>query len=255
MFYILSKTIDVLLMPLTMACIAFLYAILTKKRARSRKVLIGALIGLYLVSSPILVNELLKWWEPRASNEEKKYEVAALLTGGIIKRYHQPTKHVWFGKSGDRALQAFELYKRGKIKKIIISGGEGSLRGGRINNSENNGIRQYLIESGVAAADIVQDSLSLNTRQNAVNTAKILKTQFNTDKCMLITSSFHLPRAEGCFKKEGITVFACPAHYLQEDGGAIWFDKLFPSEEALAHFYLVWHEMIGYVVYKIVGYI
>jgi uncharacterized SAM-binding protein YcdF (DUF218 family) len=254
MFYFLSKTIDVLLMPLTMAFIAFLYVLLTKNRARSRKVLIGTLTALYLVSNPILVNELLKWWEPKSLNEEKKYEVAAILTGGIIKLYHKPTKHVFFGKSGDRAVQAFELYKRGKIKKIIISGGEGSLRGSKVNNSENNGIRQFLIESGVAAEDIVQDSLALNTRQNAVNTARLLRTQFKTDKCMLITSAFHLPRAEGCFRKEGITVMPCPSHYLQEDG-VIWFDKLFPSEEALASFYLLWHEIIGYVVYKTVGYI
>lgn len=254
MFYILSKTIDVFLMPLTMVFMAFLYAILTKNRARSRKVLISALVGIYLVSNPILVNELLKWWEPKPLDRKSKYEVAVVLTGGIIKSYHRPSKYIWFGRSGDRALQAFELYKRGRIKKIIISGGEGSLRGSKVNNSENEGIRQYLIDSGVAAADIIQDSFSLNTRQNAVNTAKILKEQFKTNKCVVITSAFHMRRSIGCFTKEGITVVAWPGHYLQENG-ILWFDKLFPSEDALASFYLVWHEMIGYVVYRMVGYI
>ncbi|WP_428664995.1 YdcF family protein [Runella sp.] len=254
MFYILSKTIDVFLMPLTMVCMAFLYAILTKNRARSRKVLISTLVGLYLVSNPILVNELLKWWELKPLDRESTYEVGVVLTGGIIKSYHRPSKYIWFSKSGDRALQAFELYKRGRIKKIIISGGEGSLRGSKVNNSENEGIRQYLIDSGVAAADIIQDSLSLNTRQNAINTAKILKEQFKTNKCVVITSAFHMRRSIGCFNKEGITVVPWPGHYLQENS-ILWFDKLFPSEDALAYFYLVWHEMIGYVVYKMVGYI
>ena len=254
MFYILSKTVDVLLMPLTLAFIAFIYAMFTKNRARGRKVSMMALVWLYLVSNPIRVNELLKYWEPKPLDRDSKYEVAVVLTGGIIKSYHRPTKYIWFGKSGDRALQAFELYKRGRIKKIIISGGEGSLRGSKVNNAENEGIRQYLIDSGVAAADIIQDSLSLNTRQNAVNTAKILKNQFKTNQCVVITSAFHMPRSVGCFNKEGITVVPWPGHYLQENG-VIWFDKLFPSEEALAYFYLVWHEMIGCMVYKLMGYI
>jgi len=35
----------------------------------------------------------------------------------------------------------------------------------------------------------------------------------------------------------------------------IWFDQFFPSEEALESLYFIWHEMVGYTVYKIVGYI
>lgn len=254
MFYILSKTFDVLLMPLTMAFIAIIYATIVKNRTRSRWIIGVSLLMLYLVSNPILVDVLLKWWEPVNYQTDTTYEVGAVLTGGMTKRYDYTSKHVWHGKSGDRAVQAFELYKKGKIKKIIISGGERSFFGGKNNTSENDGIRQYLIDSGVRAEDIIQETNARNTRDNAVNTAKILKEQFKTNKCIVITSAFHIPRAMGCFEKAGVKPLAFPAHYLQENHD-FWIDKLFPSEEALVAFYYVWHEMVGFATYKVMGYI
>jgi uncharacterized SAM-binding protein YcdF (DUF218 family) len=254
MFYTLSKTFDVLLMPLTMAFVAIIYAMFIKNRTRSRWIVGVTLFMLYLVSNPIVVNYLLKWWEPINYEVKSNYEVGAVLTGGMVKRYDYASKHVWHGKSGDRAVQAFELYKKGKIKKIIISGGESSIFGGKRKTAENDGIRQYLIDSGVRAEDIIQESQSRNTRDNAVNTAKILREQFKTNKCILITSSFHTPRAIGCFKKAGVEVVPFPAQYMQ-DKHDFWIDKFFPSEEALGVFYFVWHEMVGVVIYKIIGYI
>lgn len=254
MFYFLSKTFDVLLMPLTMAFIAIIYALFLKNRARGRWIIGSALLLLYIVSSPIFVNLLLKWWEPKSYLPNSSYEVAAVLTGGMVKRYDYTTKHIWLGFSGDRAVQAFELYKRGKIKKIIISGGGKSLLGNKKNVSENDGIRQYLIYSGVPAEDIIQESQSRNTRDNAINTAKILKEQFNTNKCIVITSAFHTPRAVRCFQKAGVDVAAFPAHYMQENY-ELWIDKFFPSEQALEAFYYVWHEMVGFAIYKAMRYI
>ncbi|MEZ4904592.1 MAG: YdcF family protein [Spirosomataceae bacterium] len=209
---------------------------------------------LYLVSSPIFVNILIKCWEPVNYQIQDNYEVGAVLTGGMAKRYDPLSKHIWLGKSGDRAVQAFELYKKGKIKKIIISGGSTSLRTDKRTQSENDGIRQYLIDSGVDSADIFQEAASQNTRDNALNTARVLHQQFRTNKCVLITSAFHIPRAVGCFKKAGVEVVPFPAHYMHENH-EFWIDKLFPSEEALVAFYYVWHEMIGFVIYKLMGYV
>jgi len=254
MFYILSKTFDVLLMPLTMAFIAIIYATFTKNRTRSRWIIGTTLFLLYLVSNPIFVNGLIKWWEPVNYQVGSGYEVGAVLTGGMSKRYDYKTKHIWLGKSGDRAVQAFELYKKGKIKKIIISGGSTSLRTDKLTQSENDGIRQYLIDSGVRAEDIFQESKSQNTRDNATNTARVLRERFNTNKCVLITSAFHIPRAVGCFHKAGVEALSFPAHYMYENH-EFWIDKLFPSEEALVAFYYIWHEMIGFAAYKLMGYI
>jgi len=237
-----------------MVSIAIVYAMFLKNRTRSRWITGLSLFFLYLMSSPILVNELLKAWETPSQSISSEYQVGAVLTGGIIKKYDYQTKQVWLGKSGDRATQAFELYRLGKIKKIIISGGEGSFLTNKHTTSENDGIRQYLIYSGVPAEDIIQEPMARNTRDNAAYTAKILKQQLGTNKCVVITSAFHTPRALGCFRKAGVEVVPSPAHFLQENYD-IWIDKFFPSEEALVAFYFVWHEMVGYTIYKVMGYL
>ena len=256
MFYILSKTIDVLLMPLPLAFAAFLYAFFTKNKVRGRRVFLSVLGLLYLASSPIFVNQLLRWWEYKGKTPSeigKVYEVGVLLTGGMAKAEVWQPPHIWVGVSFDRAAQAFQLYKAGKIRKILISGGQGRISGSEKGGSEGRSIRQYLIASGVPAAAILLEPKSRNTHENALFSAQILQKQLNTNECVLITSAFHLARAEGCFKKAGIATNPFAASFLQQTQ-RIWVDSFFPNEESFNFFAALWHEWLGYVVYKVLGY-
>ncbi len=256
MFYILSKTLDVLFMPLPLIFMALMYCLITKNRTRSRRVMLISMIFLYVASNQIVVNQIVKWWEGdfvKQSVIVKDYEVGVVLTGGMSKAYDPATQHVWVGRAFDRTAQAFQLYKSGKIKKILISGGQGSFRG-NITSREGQEMAVFLTNAGVRAEDIILEGKSLNTRENAKFSAQILQNQFHTKDCILITSAFHLPRAMGCFKKVGINALPFPAHFMQEKT-VFWFDQLLPNEEALFYFYVVFHEMLGVVVYKVAGYI
>jgi len=258
MFYVLSKTLDVLLMPLTLVFLTFFYALFAKSPSRKRRAIIGGLFWLYFISCPVLVDQILEWWENdriAPTEIEKKYAVGVVLTGGMSKgEIGKPPYHLWAGFSFDRAAQAFQLYKAGKIGAILISGGQGRLSGAEKAGNEGRAVCQYLIASGVPASQIFLEPKSRNTRENATFSAVILRNQFKTNECLLITSAFHLPRAEGCFKKVGIKVVPFPAHFMQQTT-SFWFDKLFPSEEKMMQFYLVWHEWLGLLMYKVVGYI
>jgi uncharacterized SAM-binding protein YcdF (DUF218 family) len=256
MFYILSKTFDVLLMPLPMIFMALVYCLITKNGARSRRVMVVSLVFLYLASNQIIVNQIVAWWEGPPVNESnivKNYEVGVVLTGGMSKTYSPGNQHIWVGKSFDRTAQAFQLYQSGKIKKILISGGQGNFRG-NVTSREGQEMAVFLTKAGVKAEDIILEGKSLNTRENAKFSAQILQNKFHTNECILITSAFHLPRSLGCFKKVGINPLPFPAHFMQEQT-VFWFDKLLPNEEALFYFYVVFHEMIGVAVYKVAGYI
>ncbi len=256
MFYILSKTFDVLLMPLPMVFMVLVYCLITKNRIRSRRVMVISMIFLYVASNQIIVNQIVSWWEGsfvKQSVIAKNYEVGVVLTGGMSKAYDPATQHVWVGRAFDRAAQAFQLYKSGKIKKILISGGQGGVRGS-ITSREGQEMMVFLTKAGVRAEDIILEGKSLNTRENAKFSAQILKDQFHTKECVLITSAFHLPRAMACFKKVGIQALPFPAHFMQEKT-VFWFDQLLPNEEALFYFYVVFHEMVGVAVYKVAGYI
>ena len=63
---------------------------------------------------------------------------------------------------------------------------------------------QFLLNLGIPAADILIESESNNTRENAVFTQKLLTQKMPAAKCLLITSAFHMRRSIGCFNKVGM---------------------------------------------------
>jgi uncharacterized SAM-binding protein YcdF (DUF218 family) len=255
MFFSLSKILYVLVMPLTIACYPLVYALFTKNPRRQRRALLLGLGLLYVFSNEYLTNAVLAWWErpPTVIAEsEAPYDVAIVLTGGIINERRQLPGRVLFDKSADRLLQPLQLYRHGRVRKILISGGTFEMDSVAQNEREA-AARQFLIDCGVREADVLWEHDSRNTRENAVNSAKVLRREFPGQRYLLITSAFHMRRAEGCFRKAGVRFKPYPADIRSGDN-TFRFDVLFPKEEALATSFFLVREWIGYVTYKVMGY-
>jgi len=96
---------------------------------------------------------------------------------------------------------------------------------------------------------------SRNTHENAVNTATWLKNHHPGARCLLITSACHMRRALGCFKKERVNI---TPYITNKISGPRKFDfdiLLLPQGSALYNWEPLIKEMVGYLVYKLVGYI
>ena len=175
-----------------------------------------------------------------------------MLGGGTVtfdKKYHRNT----YRENVDRLLQAVDLYEEGKIKKILITGGSGNLIYKDVKEADL--MDSFLRKIKIPSSDILIDTLAENTHQNAVYSKIILAGYPNLSKFLLITSSVHMRRAMGCFEKEGIKVTPYPTNLVNSDGP--WnFEYLFIPQ---ASNFLIWngtiHEMVGFMVYKIMGYI
>ena len=255
MFYIASKFLTFVIMPIGILCLLLVYAIYTKNRTKSKKLVVTAFIFLYIFSNPLLINELLLWWEipPTSISTVKTHDIGIILTGGTINENKLPQENLFLGKTADRIGQALELYKRGKIKKVLISGGEISVLG-KSHKREIEEIAKYLIISGVPKENIFLESHAQNTRENALNCSKILKKHFKNQSYLLITSGFHLRRAGACFRKVGIKVDTFGANYLSHERNYFWYSIL-PKEDYLAYSQLIFREIIGYCTYKAMGWI
>jgi uncharacterized SAM-binding protein YcdF (DUF218 family) len=157
-----------------------------------------------------------------------------------------------FSSSADRLMQAVELYHKGKIKKIFLSGGSGFVNFQDWKESEK--LFPLLVSNGVKADDILMENNSRNTYENAIETAKVLNQKGITSKCLLITSAFHMRRSLACCVKANIKVDAYSVDV--RSGGAIYtLDRLIqPDPEALVTWDLLTHEWVGYLVYKLMGY-
>ncbi len=154
-----------------------------------------------------------------------------------------------------RTLRGVELYYRFKNLPLLFSGGA-SFRGeDKIAEAEL--AASIAINLGVPRERIIVEKQSSNTYENAVYTSKILKNR-NITHFLLVTSGFHMARSVAVFKKTGVTPTPVPSGYISNfsDKKHIRFiDYYLPSIGAFYSLFLIMHEYVGVVWYKITGYL
>jgi uncharacterized SAM-binding protein YcdF (DUF218 family) len=253
MFFILSKLLNFMLTPIIWIIGCFLYGLITKHQGRKKWFLWTALVLLIIFTNPFLGNLVVKKWEvpyKRMSELSKNYDYGIVLGG--IAEWDAAYKRLIFKGSTDRLAQAVDLYKTGRIKKLLLSGGSGSET--KPEDKEMEFIRDYLLQVGVPEDDILVEPNSRNTHENAKFVAELMDGKEGS--YLLITSAFHMRRAEGCFKKEGIKVFSWPVDRIsmQEDEELNIKNLIIPSTEYLLNWTLLLKEILGYQIYRIMGY-
>lgn len=102
----------------------------------------------------------------------------------------------------DRVQTAVDLYKSGKVKKLLMSGDNRF-----INYNEPKAMYETALALGVPKEDIVLDYAGRRTYDTCYRAKYI----FGVDEAVLITQSFHLPRAIYTCQKLGISPNGVPA--------------------------------------------
>ncbi len=251
MFFYLSKILDFLIQPLVWVLILLLVAWLIKKK---RKVyLIAAFLTLYFFSNHFIFFEVSRAYEARAKQEyqlKENYE-AAIVLGGMV-RMDEANNLVAFEGSSDRFLAILPFYFNKKVDKIIISGGSGRLLQ---DEKEAEILKNYLLKIGVKDKDILIETKSKNTYENALHTAELIKQHNLKGPFLLSTSATHMYRSELCFKKQGIAFDTFPVDHIAIDR-EFNPDRLFvPKADILAKWKALLHEWLGLISYKLNGYI
>lgn len=214
-----------------------------------------ALALFWIFGNGALGNYFLKNWEiaPIPYDEvDRNYQYGVVLTG-ILQNEGEPTDRPHFQKGADRLFHTFQLYERGLIKKILISGGAGSLRDVSFREAIN--LKKVYLEMGVPEEDLITEIESNNTVQSAVNVTEILRQNKASNDFLLITSAFHMRRARACFEKvlqqpvRGFpvdlytdSVLTFESYIIPTLGGVIKWERLFM-------------ELTGYTMYRLAGYI
>ena len=247
MLYSISKILSFLSKPITWLLLIIISSYIFKNQRG--KLIIACLISFFILTNGFIVDELLRLWQLPPTSLEKNYDIGIVL-GGICD-YDENTDRLNFNKHADRLFDAESLYHTGKIKKIMLSGGNPSDSNKKM---EANILREYLIKKKIPLQDIIIENNSRNTKENAFNSSKIIKKEYSDNKLLLITSSSHIRRAKMCFEENEIVVSIyptdCITSYRNYDLGYI----LVPRVEAIEKWEELIHELIGYIVYKIFFY-
>ncbi|MFD2117883.1 YdcF family protein [Paenibacillus yanchengensis] len=126
-------------------------------------------------------------------NDQLKPVDVAVVLGNKVEITGQPSKRL-----KARLDRSAELYDKGYYNYIIVSGGIG-----KEGFDEAKVMKDYLIEKGIAEANIIEDNNGYNSYMTAQNTSEIMK-NLDLDSVMIITQYFHISRTELAFRKIGL---------------------------------------------------
>ncbi len=255
MFYTLSKTVSVLATPIAWVFIILFYAWFAKRSIKKNFALAICIILLYCASTPFLVGNLMLWWEvpPVAYAEMEKYDVGVILSGPV-RNFKSPKDRVYIARGSDRFLHTADLYRKGIIENVVITGGYKKLGVEKVAN-EAEKIKTILVNSGVPDSVIFLESDAKNTHENAVNAGRILKDKFEGGKYLLVTSAFHMKRSLACFEQEGIKITPFSTDFYTNDSpDTIHFTEFIPDAGSFSAFSLLIKEWVGLLIYKFMGY-
>lgn len=256
MFFILSKLLSYFIKPFNLVLIFLLVSFLIKNRAWKKRIRWISLALFLFFSNGIIFNECLLLWEKPAisiSELDNDYDLAVVL-GGTTDVDREPNDRLFFHKGADRVTHALNLYHSGKVKKILFTGGNARLF--EDPNRDNSPIFDFYVMCGVPPEDIIIESSSRNTHENAHFVKNLVAINTNTGRVILITSAFHMRRAEGCFMKAGINVTGFSTDFNTAlPKNRFGFDRFIPSSDVLNSWNSLIKEWIGYIVYWMAGYI
>ena len=254
MFFVLSKTLNYLTMPLSLICLCFLVSVLLRNKRWKKIFFWAGFVTLFFFSNGFISNAVMHAWEIKATpySEMKKHKLGIVLTGAT-RPLPTPNDRVYFGRGADRVTHTVQLYKLGLIEKILISGGSGRLVD--IGEKESLEFRDAMLLMGVSPADILTESETRNTHESAVKVKEMIRALgYKSKDCLLITSAFHMRRSLACYQKAGLAVDHFTTDFYSSPSFR-WEGLFIPNVEALDTWTKVIREWVGFVAYKLAGYI
>ncbi len=120
----------------------------------------------------------------------------------------------------DRMETAIELYRAGKVRKLLVSGDNRFA-----DYDEPTAMYNYAVARGVPAADVVRDFAGRRTYDTCYRAGAI----FGVQDALLVTQRFHLPRALFTCRSLGIDALGVSA-----DRRVYWSNAYYRFRDAFA---------------------
>lgn len=187
-------------------------------------------------------------YSPPEKLEETGADVIIFLGGGAFKDVQDVD-----GVGGLSSSAASRLLTAVRIQKIlnvpiILSGGQVYDDSG-----EEAIIADRILQSlGVPQEKIILEPESLNTTQNAIYSAEIMREK-NFHKPLLVTSAFHMRRAVLNFSQQGFEIIPYPTNFTVPHDTKFHYTKLRPQASALLLNVTVMQEVLRTFVTRLTG--
>ncbi len=204
-----------------------------------------SLLALLLLSLPVTAYALMTRLEPPPLHAVGDAQAIVILAGGTSRSAVE-----WGGDTINlftlqRARYGARLARQTGLALLITGAAPDQGRPGEA--AMMRGLLQD--EFGVAVRWV--DDQARTTAGNAREAAAMLRAA-GVERVVLVTSAFHMPRAQRAFERAGLHVTAAPTGYFGYAGGEFSWPHLVPSGEALRISYLALREMAAVALYAVV---
>ncbi|MDR0783828.1 MAG: YdcF family protein [Propionibacteriaceae bacterium] len=157
------------------------------KRWRRRICRFGVILAVLALVSPFVMVWIVSTGRSDTVEAVAAHDIAIVFGAGLYD-----------GKPGPylstRLLTAVKLFEAGKVKVILVSGGQ------RPGYDEPGAMKRWLINYGVPADRIVKD----NGGDDTYLTCARAKQVFGVDSAILVTQGYHIPRAVATCRMLGL---------------------------------------------------
>ncbi len=250
----LHKILPVLALPTGLILLLLLAGLLLRRRG----LIWTGLVLFWVCSTPLASDFLARAIE----NGEERIEATSMptadaivvLSGGRVVAPGAAAISEW--NDGDRFWGGVALYQAGKAPLLVFTGGWSP---GQPNaKPEGEVLISYAKALGVPSKAVRTTGLVVNTAEEAQAVMKLLCRQVIGDEgleqrvnVLLVTSAYHMPRAQRLFERAGLTVTPYPVDFQVQTSRNLSVIDFAPSSAAFQKTEMAFRETIGRVYYQI----
>jgi len=241
----LNKILPLLASPLFLVIILVLWGSLF----RSRRAGLAAIGILIVCSLPVFSGKLISYLEKDyslAPTASVKTADAIVVLSGMVRTVDGANGLVYeWNEASDRIFAGIDLIKENKAPVLVLTGGKLPWSVGK---PEGEHLKDIAEKLGVQSNIIFLTENVQNTDQEAKAVVKLLNKEL--PNIILVTSAFHMPRAQKVFEAAGIVVSPFPVDFLSTADKTKIIDFL-PNAKAFQDTSLFVREIIGRLYYKL----
>ena len=174
--------------------------------------------------------------------------IVVLSTGRVVA---PGTAAISEWADADRFFGGIELFEKGKAPLLVFTGGwlpwepDAALEG--------DVLAAHAKAIGVPPAQIVTTGRVSNTAQEAEAVAALMRDRLNpSGRILLVTSAFHMPRAERLFARTGLSVSPFLVDFQGAHRGRITMMDVLPNAGALNETQTALRELYGRLDHRLI---
>lgn len=255
----IQHSLDALLQPIGLLWLTLWIAVMVQLfRGRILAALFPALLAVFIhviggTNVPArLLAELERPYDPLTRPWPTRADAVVML-GGTHSYTARSPLHFGVGEAADRILLAIELSKSTGANALVLGGNFYEVSEVRRPDSEM--LSDWIKAWHLPAGTVYPLGMCSDTRVESERAIRLAREKKWT-KVILVTSGYHLRRAEALFRKQGMTVIPAGAEFLGLDSldpKDAWHAVPTVRGFELMRFWT--HEQVGLIYYRLRGWI